>query len=182
MIEEKARLAHIVRHPAAVATLLALSFALAILALATVLVWRPARDASADADDRLDRVRAQLRELKARDQLLQSFGVRSIQADTLEGKLKVAKTEPAFVRDIEALATRSGVTVEQVSSPSEEKSAAVSASLFEIILRGGYGSVRRFIAGLTELEEFVTVERVSLEHDQEGVRANLVMKRRRKAG
>ena len=58
---------------------------------------------------------------------------------------------------------------------------AVNTALFEIILRGRYGNIRHFIAGLTELEEFVTVERFSLERGGEGVRAYLVMKRRHKA-
>ena len=182
MSETKVRIAHFVRHPAAVAALLALIFTLAILALVAALVWHPARDAAADADDRLERTRVQLRELKARDRIMQSFAVRAKQAETLEAKLKLAKAEPAFVRDIEALASRSGATVEQVSSPSEEKIAAVNTALFEIILRGSYGNIRHFIAGLSELEEFVTVERVSLEHDGEGVRAYLVMKRRHKLG
>ena len=182
MTEAKVRIAHVVRHPASVAALLALIATLTMLALVAALVWQPARYASADADGRLERTRAQLRELKARDRIMQSFALRVKQAETLEAKLKLAKAEPAFVRDIEALASRSGATVEQVSSPSEEKSAAVNSALFEIILRGGYGSIRHFIAGLTELEEFVTVERVSLEHDGEGVRAYLVMKRRHKVG
>ena len=182
MTEKKVRVAHVIRHPASVAALLALIAALAMLALVAALIWRPARDASADADDRLQRARAQLRELKARDQIIQSFAVRVKQAETLEAKLKLAKAEPAFVRDVEGLASRSGAAVEQVSSPSEEKSAAVNSALFEIILRGGYGSIRHFIAGLAELEEFVTVERVSIEHDGEAVRAYLVMKRRHKAG
>jgi Tfp pilus assembly protein PilO len=181
MTEATVRLVHIVRHPAAAASLTALVFTLAILGLVAALVWQPARDAAADADDRLDRARAQLRELRARDKLMQSFAVRLKQAETLEAKLKQAKAEPAFVRDIEALASRSGATVEQVSSPSEEKGNAVNTALFEIILRGGYGNIRRFIAGLTELDEFVTVERASLEHDGTGVRAYLVMKRRHKA-
>lgn len=180
MTEARVRIAHVLRHPASVAAFLALIFTLTILALAAALVWHPAREASADAGDRLDRTRAQLRELRARDRLMQSFAVRAKQAETLEAKLKQAKAEPAFVRDIEALASRSGAAVEQVSSPSEEKGGAVNTALFEIILRGGYGNIRHFIAGLAELEEFVTVERVSLEHDGERVRAYLVMKRRHK--
>ncbi len=182
MTEATVRVAHVVRHPAAVAALFALIVTLAILGLVAALIWHPALNASAEASDRLDRTRDQLRELRARDRLMQSFAVRVKQAETLEVKLKQAKAEPAFVRDIEALASRSGATVEQVSSPSEEKAAAVNTALFEIILRGAYGNIRHFIAGLSELEEFVTVERVSLEHDGEGVRAYLVMKRRHKAG
>jgi Tfp pilus assembly protein PilO len=181
MTEGTVRLAHVVRHPACIAGLAALIVTLAVLALAAALVWQPAHDAAASANDRLDRVRGQLRELRARDKLMQSFAVRLKQAETLEAKLKQAKAEPAFVRDIEALASRSGTAVEQVSSPSEEKSSAINTALFEIILRGRYGNIRHFIAGLTELEEFVTVERVSVERDGEGVRAYLVMKRRHKA-
>ena len=45
MTEAKVRIAHVVRHPAAVAALLALIFTLAILALVAALVWQPARDA-----------------------------------------------------------------------------------------------------------------------------------------
>ena len=180
MTEARARIAHIARHPAAVAALLALAAALALLALAAALIWHPARVASAEADEKLDRTRAQLRELRARDRLMQSFALRTQQAATLEAKLKQSKAEPAFIRDIEALAGRSGVRVEQVSSPSEEKSNAVNTALFEIIFRGGYSNIRRFISGLAELEEFITVERVSLEQDEGGVRSYLVMKRRHK--
>ncbi len=182
MMEGKVRFAHAARHPAALAALLVLSFTLAILGLVAALIWQPSRGASAEADDRLDRARIQLRELRARDQLMQSFAVRMKQAEVLEGKLRQTKTEPAFVRDIEALANRSGTAVEQVSSPNEEKGNAVNTALFEITLRGAYINIRRFVAGLSELEEFVSIERVSLEHDGEGVRAYLVMKRRHKAG
>ncbi len=182
MMEGKVRLAHAARYPAALAAFLVLTFTLALLGLVAVLIWQPARDASAAADNRLERARAQLRELRARDRLMQSFAVRMKQAEVLEAKLRQAKTEPAFVRDIEALANRSGATVEQVSSPNEEKGSGVNTALFEITLRGAYSNVRRFIAGLSDLEEFVSIERVSLEHDGEGVRAYLVMKRRHKVG
>ncbi len=182
MMEEKVRFAHAARHPAALAALLVLAFILALLGLVAAMIWQPARDASAEADDRLDRARVQLRELRARDRLMQSFAMRMKQAEALEGKLRQAKTEPAFVRDIEALASRSGAAIEQVSSPNEEKGGAVNTAVFEMTLRGAYFNIRRFVAGLSELEEFVSIERVSLEHDGDGVRANLVMKRRHKAG
>ncbi len=182
MMEAKVRFAHAARHPAALAAFLILILALAILGLVTALVWQPARDASAEADDRLERARVQLRELRARDRLMQSFALRMNQAEALEGKLRQAKTEPAFVRDIESLANRSGAAIEQVSSPNEEKGSAVNTALFEITLRGAYINIRRFVAGLSALEEFVSIEHVSLEHDGEGVRAYLVMKRRHKAG
>lgn len=177
---EAVRFAHIARHPAAMAALFALAAALLLLGLVALAIWQPASTAAAEAGSQLDLTRSQLRELRARDQMMQSFALRAQQAATLETKLKQAKAEPAFVRDIEALASRSGITVEQVSSPSEEKGGAVSTALFEIILRGGYLSARRFIAGLTELDEFITVERVSLDRDGEGVRTTLVMKRRHK--
>ena len=61
------------------------------------------------------------------------------------------------------LAVRPGQPkLEKAPQASEKKSAAVNSALFEIILRGAYRNIRHFIAGLTELEEFVTVERVSL--------------------
>ena len=50
MTEGTVRLAHVVRHPACIAGLVALIFTLALLALAAALVWRPARDAAASAD------------------------------------------------------------------------------------------------------------------------------------
>ena len=132
MMKGKVHLAHASRHPAALAALLALTVALALLGLVAVLIWQPALDAAAEADGRLEHARVQLRELRARDRLMQSLALRIKQADALEAKLLKAKNEPAFVRDIEALANRSGATVEQVSSPNEEKGNAVNTALLRL--------------------------------------------------
>ena len=50
--------------------------------------------------------------------------------------MRHSKSEPAFVRDVEALAAQSGASVEQVSSSGEEKSSAVKTALFELVLKG----------------------------------------------
>ena len=67
---------------------------------------------------------------------MQSFAVRVKQAETLEAKLKLAKAEPAFVRDIEALASRSGATVEQVSSPERREERGCQHRAFRDHLAG----------------------------------------------
>ena len=132
-------------------------------------VWRPARDAAASANDRLDRIRVKLRELRARDKLMQSFAVRLKQAETLEANINGRKPSPLSCATLkpwraERRDGRAGLI------PSEEESSAVNTALFEITC-GWLLQYPHFIAGLTELEEFVTVERVSLERDGEGVRA-----------
>jgi Tfp pilus assembly protein PilO len=178
-----ARLAlfHVIRHPAVLAAGLSLAVALALLAAAAVFVWQPVWAEAEDAAERLDRAALHLRELRYRARLAQDYAARLVEAEALEGKLRQAKSEPVFVRDLEALAGRSGVGVEQVSASREEKSGGIDTAFLELILKGPYTNIRQFVSGLPELHEFVAVERISLERDGETIRAILVLKRRHKA-
>src|SRR5271165_5026571 len=115
MTEGKAFVSHIVRHPTVIAASLILILTLAVLGMVAAFIWQPARATAANADAGLERATAQLRELRYRVRLAQNYALRLSQAETLEGKLRQAKSEPAFVRDIEILAAQSGTTVEQVS-------------------------------------------------------------------
>jgi len=169
---------HVIRHPAVLASLLMLVLTLMILGTVSELAWRPAREEAEAADVRLEQVTADLRGMRSKVRLAQSYVSRLPQVETLEGKLRQSKSEPAFVRDVEALAGQSGVLIEQVSSSGEEKSAGVNTALFELILKGRYANLRQFIAGIPDLNEFVAIERVLIERDGEAVRAFLVMKRR----
>jgi Tfp pilus assembly protein PilO len=180
MRQGKAVFFHIVRHPAVIAAALILILTLAALGMVACFVWQPARAGAANADIRLERATAQLRDLRYRVRLAQNYVLRLSEAEALESKLRQVKPEPAFVRDIETLAVKSGATVEQVSSRSEERRSAINTAFFELILKGRYGNIRQFVAGLPELNEFVAIERVSIERDGEAVRAFLVMKRRHK--
>ncbi len=182
MTEGKAAFLHLVRHPAVIAAALILILTMAVLGLVAAFVWQPARAGVAEADARLERSTAMLRDLRYRVRLAQNYALRLSQAEALEVKLRQAKSEPAFVRDIETLAAQSGTTIEQVSSRSEEENSAINTAFFELILKGRYGNVWQFIAGLPGLKAFVAIERVSIERDGEAVRAFLVMKRRQKDG
>ncbi len=173
--------AHIVKHPAVIAALAILALSLTALGAVAAFVWHPAHIEAADAAAKLERLGAEIRELRYRAKLAQNYTLRIGQAKALENKLLKGKSEPAFVHDIEALATTSGAKVEQVSSRSEEKSGAISTAFFELILKGRYVNIRQFIAGLPELKEFISIERVSFERDAEAIRAYLVLKRRSEA-
>ena len=181
MTHVKAAFLHVVRHLGVAGSFLALFLALAVLGTVTVFFWQPAREQAEAADARLDNATDGLRGLRYKLRLAQSYASRLPEVETLEGKLRHSKSEPAFVRDVEALAAQSGASVEQVSSSGEEKSSAVKTALFELVLKGRYANLRQFITGLPELNDFVAIERVLIERDGESVRAFLVMKRRQRA-
>jgi Tfp pilus assembly protein PilO len=181
MTHTKASFLHVVWHPAVAASLLALSVVLAVLGLVTVFAWYPARQEGEAADARLATATSELLSLRSKQRLAQSYAIRLPEVELLEGKLRQSKSEPVFVRDIEALAAQSGSKVEQVSSSGEEKAGPVNTALFELILKGRYENLRQFINGLPELNQFVAIERVLIEREGDTVRAFLVMKRRQRA-
>jgi Tfp pilus assembly protein PilO len=173
---------HILRHPAAFAALLVLGAAIAVLAATASLKWQPARVEGEAAEAAFEKAAAGLRELRYRVRLSEEYATRRGQVEALEAKLRQVKSEPEFVRDIEALVARSGATVTQFSVHAAEPGSGASATYFEFFLNGSYASLRRFIADLPDLNEFVAIERVSLEHNGPAVRAFLVLRRRQKAG
>ncbi len=172
---------HIVRHPLIIAGLVALGLALGGLAAVAGLVWQPARVEAAAAEAGLEKAAMDLRELKYRVRLAEDYASRLTEVEALEAKLSQAKSEPEFVRDIEALVTRTGATITQFSSRGTEQSAGGKPAEFEFFLNGSYASLRRFILELPNLNEFVAIERVSLERNGPSVRAFLVLQRRHKA-
>ncbi len=182
MTDAKIALLHIVRHPLVIAALLALSVSLAILTSAAALIWAPARMEAAAAEEGFEKAAAALRELRYRARLAEDFAALRTQVETLETKLRQARPEPEFVRDIEALAGRTGASVAQFSTHSAEENAGVSTTYFEFFLNGSYANLRQFISELPELNEFVAIERVSLERNGGAVRAYLILKRRQKTG
>ncbi len=180
MMYSKTALQHILRHPLVIASFLALSVSVVILGAAAGLVWEPARVDAAEAEAGLDNASAKLRELKYRARLASDFVTRQTQVETLESKLHQAKSEPEFVRDIETLVARTGAAVSQFSSHSAERSGGVNTTYFEFFLNGSYESLRQFVSELPNLNDFVAIERISLERNGKTIRAYIVMKRRQK--
>ncbi len=177
-----AAIQHIVRHPLVIAALVALGLSAAGLVAVAGLVWQPARVEAAAAEASLDRASLELRELRNRARLVQDYASRLTEVEALEAKLSQVKSEPEFVRDIEALVARTGATIAQFSSRATEQSAGMRSTDFEFFLNGSYASLRRLIVELPNLNEFVAIERISLERNGPSVRAFLVLRRRHKAG
>ena len=180
MTEARAAFEHVVRHPLVIAALCTLVIALAALAAAAAFVWEPASAEAAAAEAELEKQSAALREIKYRARLAQDFEVREKQVKLLETKLREAKSEPEFVRDIEALVSKAGASLTQFSSHSAERNGAISTTYFEFFLSGPYASLRQIVSELPELNEFVSIERVSLERNGPAVRAYLVLRRRQR--
>jgi Tfp pilus assembly protein PilO len=181
MTQAKAAFLHIVRHPVAIAALAVLGAALVILAAVAGSMWQPARTGAATAEASLETAAAELRERRYRARLAADYATRLTQVEALEAKLRQVKSEPEFMRDIEALVAGSGAAVTQFSSRSAEQSAGAGTSYFEFYLSGSYASLRKFITALPDLNEFVAVERISLERNGTAVQAYLVLRRHYKA-
>ena len=110
------------------------------------------------------------------------IAARLAEVEALEAKLSQTKTEPEFVRDIEALAAKTGVAIAQFDMAQQwGKSRGLKSADFEFFLNGSYANLRRFIVELPTLNEFVAIERISLERNGPAVRAFLVLQRHYKA-
>ena len=131
-------------------------------------MWEPARAGAAAAEASLETAAAELRERRYRARIAADYATRLTQVEALEAKLRQVKSEPEFMRDIEALVAGSGAAVTQFSSRSAEQSASAGTSYFEFYLNGSYASLRKFITALPDLNEFVAVERISLERNGHG--------------
>jgi Tfp pilus assembly protein PilO len=178
MMDAKPALHHILRQPLVIIALFALGASLVLLALLAAFVWDPARAGAAEAEAGLERALGDLREVRIRARIARDYATLHRQVELLEAKLRQSKPEPEFVREVEALVTRSGAAVAQFSSHSAEDNAGVSTTYFEFFLTGSYASLRDFISGLRDLNDFVAMERVSLESNGSGVRAYLILRRR----
>jgi Tfp pilus assembly protein PilO len=172
---------HVARHPLVIAGLVALGLAAAGLAAVAGLVWQPARMDAAAVEASLDKAAFDLRELRHQVRLAQDYASRLAEVEALEAKLSRTKTEPEFVRDIEALAAKTGVAIAQFTSRSSEENAGMKSADFEFFLNGSYANLRRFIVELPTLNEFVAIERISLERNGPALRAFLVLQRRHRA-
>jgi Tfp pilus assembly protein PilO len=182
MTEPGVAFLHVVRHPLVIAALFALCAALGVLGAVAAAIWEPAHQEARAAEAALEKASAELRELQYRVRLAQDYAARQQEVETAERKLLQAKPEPEFVRDVEALVAKTGTAATQFSSHSIEQSNGFNTAYFEFLLTGPYASLRRFIAELPALNEFVSIERVSLERNGQSVRALLVLKRHQKAG
>jgi Tfp pilus assembly protein PilO len=160
--------------------LLALVLSSAVAAAFGALIWAPAREKAAEAKAALDQAEAALEDLQLRRRLAQDYASVSAQVGKLYAKLGARAADPEFVRDLELLAERTGISVAQFSSR-QDGSADASATAFEFNLTGSYANIRRFLSELSSLKELIAVERVSLDRAEQGIRAYLVLKRVRKA-
>ena len=181
MTGSRAAFLHAARHPFVIAAALTLGAALVVLGASAIFVWAPARTEALAAEAGLESVTSELRELHFRARLAQDFAARQQQVGILEQKLLQAKPEPEFIRDVETLVSKAGATATQFSSHSVQQIGGVNTTYFEFFLNGPYAGLRQFVAELPELNEFVSVDRVSFERNGQTVRAFLVLKRRQKA-
>ena len=121
--------------------------------------------------------------MKYRVRQTEDYANRLGQVEALENKLSQVKSDPEFVRDIEALARKTGAAITQFSTRAVAgQGQGMKPADFEFFLSGSYDSLRRFIMELTFLNEFVAIERVSLERNGGAVRAFLVLRWHRRAG
>lgn len=172
-------LRRIVRHPAVLAGLAALLLSVAALATISLALWWPAAARHDAAVAHAAALMADVKELKLRREMAALYRARTAQAEVLEKKLQLARSEPEFVAEIEKLAATSNTTLLQFSSRAAPKDkASAETTVFEFFLKGDYAGLKAFIAGARDLPEFVTVERVVLERIDPSVRARILMKRR----
>jgi Tfp pilus assembly protein PilO len=168
-------LAHIVRHPVVLGAASVLILVTALLGSVAALVWRPAAIEAQDADNALEGLNGKIRSLRAAASVVQSYTLRLSQATALEAKLSHRSSEPEFIQSIETLAASCGATIEQISSPVAEKSAAP----IELVLIGSYATITKFVSGLPYLQDYVDVDRASMSRDGDNIRAYLVLTRPR---
>lgn len=173
------KLARVVTHPFVFASLAALLVSLIALALTTLVAWWPARAQHAEAERHAITLMAELKDLKVRQDMAVLYRSRLAQVEILEKKLQLARSEPDFVAEIEKLAATSQAELLQFSSRSAPKDkVSADTTIFEFFLKGDYAALKTFIAGVRDLPEFVTIERVVLERIEPSVRLRVLMKRR----
>lgn len=171
-------LRRIVTHPRCLRGLAAFAATLAALALIAVLVWRPAALGAAEAETALAMTRSDLRAYENASRLAGEYAIRMQQADAIESKLSQSKGEPEFIRDVEALAARSGATLTQFSSHKTQAQGAVRSTMFEFFMSGSYADLKKFVVSFKEMNEFVSVERAVFERGEQTVKAHLIVERR----
>lgn len=165
--------------PAVLASAGCLGLATAVLVGVAWQTWKPVVQHHAETEARAIALAQDLKELKIRQDMAALYRTRVSEVETLEKKLRLARSEPEFVAEIEKLTTASGTEMLQFSSRAAPKDkAAADTTVFEFYLKGDYAGLKAFIAGARDLPEFVTVERIVLERIEPAVRARVIMKRR----
>jgi hypothetical protein len=170
--------AHVMRRTFVLASLGVLAVSAGVLAGVAAMAWLPAQSRQAEAQARTAQLLTELKELKLRQDMAALYLSRAGEVDTLEKKLKLARSEPEFVAEIEKLATASPAQLLQFSSRAAPKGKpGTDSTVFEFFLKGDYAGLKAFIAGLSGLPEFLTVERVVFERVEPAVRARVLIKR-----
>lgn len=171
-------LRHTLRRPAAMTGLLLAGLAILTLLFVYFILWRPAQSGAAMATMSIGRLRGEIAMLEMADRLAGLHAARVAEVETLEAKLKAPTNDPEFIRNLEALAVRSGAVLRQVSSrPASEDKNRIRSGVFEFQVSGRYASLKMFLISIQALPEFVAVEQVLLELGDNVVRARLVIKR-----
>ncbi len=174
---------HAVRQPLVLAGLAALGGATLTLAAVVLTIWLPAVTA-ADTATTIHALRvAELKDLRRRQEMTELYRTRTAEAEASEKKLQLARSEPQFVAEIEKAAVATRAELLQFSSRSAPKDKTTTeTTVFEFSLKGDYAAIKAFLAGLRDLPEFVTIERVVLERMEPGIRARILLKRRQAKG
>lgn len=171
-------LRHILRRREAFASVAFAFGSIAVLVFVFFALWRPALQDATSAALSVERLRQDITVLEMADRLTASYTDRLAEVEMLEGKLKVPANDPAFIRNLEELASKSGAKLQQVSSSlaADEKGKAQSAK-FEFQVHGEYPVIKRFLVSVQALPEFVAIEQVLLELSDQNLRARVVIKR-----
>ncbi|MDO9384536.1 MAG: type 4a pilus biogenesis protein PilO [Hyphomicrobiaceae bacterium] len=170
---------HVTRQPLVLAGLAMLALSSLALGVVVIAVWHPAAALLTETEARNTALLAELKELKHRQDMADLYRTRTAQAEALEKKLQLARSEPEFIAEVEKLSAATRADLLQFSSRAAPKDkAATETTIFEFSLKGDYASVKAFLAGVRELPEFVTIERVVLERAEPVLRARIIVKRR----
>lgn len=152
--------------------------AMAALLAVTVNAWQPAVLRHRQTGEMRRRLISEIASLQEQGQITLQFEERRKQAGAMETKLSSEMSDPDFIRAIESLTSKSGVSLVQFSSqPAREEKGGMRLDLFESSLRGNYAAIRGFIAGIHRLPVFVTIERIVFEKSDDDLRVRVVLKR-----
>lgn len=169
------------RTPSVALACAGLALSLTALLIAFLVVWMPARADHRAALARTDALTETLRTARALDRMADAYHARRTELDALETRLADAGGNPKFVASLETLAAASGVELLQFSSRAARSSDTrpSGATVFEFHIGGRYPEIKAMLAGIRALPELVTVQRVAVEEGPNGLRARILLERRR---
>ena len=171
-------LRHILRRREAFAGVAFAFSSIAVLVFVFFALWRPALQDATSAALSVERLRQDIAVLEMADRLTESYTARLADVEMLEGKLKVPANDPAFIRNLEELASKSGAKLQQVSSSlAADKKGKARSAKFEFQVNGEYPVIKQFLVSMQALPEFVAIEQVLLELSDKNLRARVVIKR-----